>query len=389
MPINGYFNTPFAVDGSLTPVPDGVQTNGTVSYNQGWGILYATPVGEGGYNIDRATTNQLFNDITTAIQAYQQFGVPPWISSTMNLGTSFPYAKYARVLYTDGHVYLSLVGSNTVTPVNDGVNWQLADASVPRRTVLGANTSYYVATTGSDSSGNGSMASPWATIPHAINVIQGTIDFGGYVVTLNVADGTYTGGIAINGPFVGNSGGLLIVGDTTTPANCIISTTSLDAVSLRQGAENITLEGFTLQTTTSGHCLNISAGCSLFLGTGISFGACAGSHIFCTGPALVQCTGSAYSIVGGAQYHINVSQGATVSAFSQTVTLTGTPAFSSEFAFATDTGNIKYISNTFSGSATGTRYLAQINGTINTNGGGSTYLPGNAGGSVANGGIYV
>ena len=64
-----------------------------------------------------------------------------------------------------------------------------------------------------------------------------------------------------------------------------------------------------------------------------------------------------------------------------TVTLTGTPAFSA-FASAASTGLINPASNvTFSGSATGARYAISSNGTINTNGGGASFLPGNSAGS--------
>ena len=53
------------------------------------------------------------------------------------------------------------------------------------------------------------------------------------------------------------------------------------------------------------------------------------------------------------------------------------------------TGLMVLASDTFSGSATGTRYLVGINGTINTAGGGASYIPGNAAGSAATGGQYV
>lgn len=45
---------------------------------------------------------------------------------------------------------------------------------------------------------------------------------------------------------------------------------------------------------------------------------------------------------------------------------------------------------TFSGTgATGTRYVAGANAVIYTAGGGASYLPGNAGGSVETGGQYI
>lgn len=123
MPVSGYFDTPFAIDGSLIPVPDAPQGNGSVSYNQGWGNLYGTLISSGGLNISRAQMNQIFNDITTAIQQYQQNGIPPFITTTMNGGTPYSYNQYAMVLY-EGVAYQSLINSNTDTPPTS--NWAVA-----------------------------------------------------------------------------------------------------------------------------------------------------------------------------------------------------------------------------------------------------------------------
>lgn len=72
-----------------------------------------------------------------------------------------------------------------------------------------------------------------------------------------------------------------------------------------------------------------------------------------------------------------------------TVTLSGTPAFSVAFATASRAGVVQVNANTYSGSATGTRYAASTNGVIFTNTGGSaTYLPGNGAGTTATGGQY-
>lgn len=60
------------------------------------------------------------------------------------------------------------------------------------RTVLTANTNYYVATTGSDSN-PGTSALPWATLQHAINYISTNVDIANWTVIINVAAGTYVG----------------------------------------------------------------------------------------------------------------------------------------------------------------------------------------------------
>lgn len=61
------------------------------------------------------------------------------------------------------------------------------------RSVLTANANYYVAATGSDAN-PGTLASPFATIQHAMNVVSQTLDGGGfYGVTINIGAGTFVG----------------------------------------------------------------------------------------------------------------------------------------------------------------------------------------------------
>jgi hypothetical protein len=59
------------------------------------------------------------------------------------------------------------------------------------RTLLTGPTSYYIATTGDDGTGDGSLVNPWATFTYAYDWIAANIDQGGFIVTVNVAAGTY------------------------------------------------------------------------------------------------------------------------------------------------------------------------------------------------------
>ena len=74
---------------------------------------------------------------------------------------------------------------------------------------------------------------------------------------------------------------------------------------------------------------------------------------------------------------------------SVTVTLTGTPAFTTAYAYATTTAVIIANGCTFTGGATGKYYDARLNAVINTVGGGATYFPGDAAGSTATGAQYA
>ena len=125
-----YIDTVFANTGTVTTVPDGVQSNGSISFQQGWGPNYLLAKGSPGYlAVDNGTMNYLFNLITSVLQLYQQQTWTPWITHAENGGSAFTYGQFAVCQFTDGHVYESLVSSNNIDPINDGVNWQIIDAS--------------------------------------------------------------------------------------------------------------------------------------------------------------------------------------------------------------------------------------------------------------------
>jgi hypothetical protein len=87
--------------------------------------------------------------------------------------------------------------------------------------------------------------------------------------------------------------------------------------------------------------------------------------------------------------HFNITTFGTVNSYGRTVTITGTPAFSIAFISADNFSFAFVFGNTYSGSATGKRYTSNANSIINTGGGGATYLPGNAVGTLATQGQYL
>lgn len=130
-----FFKVPFAQSGSRTAVPDAADPSGFVSYTEGYGADYqrqkTDPLSK---NIERDKMNELFFDATNAIGEIQKQGVPDFISTALNGGSPFSYAKNALVRYTDGNIYASLVASNTALPT-DTTKWALwtvlAIASAP------------------------------------------------------------------------------------------------------------------------------------------------------------------------------------------------------------------------------------------------------------------
>lgn len=256
------------------------------------------------------------------------------------------------------------------------------------REKLSAARTYYVRTDGSDNNTGlaNTTGGAFLTIQKAVDVVCNTLDIQDYAVTIQVADGTYTAGVELK-DIVGG-GTVTIQGNSGTPANVVISTTSATAISSSQYARGYwAIKDMKLQTTTSGRCILVQRGGFLTY-TNIVFGACAGNHIEVSAGSTIICLGN-YAISGGATNHFISQFGGYLACSGRTITITGTPAFSNAFASSTDAGTISSSGCTFSGSTTGTRYLASTNGVINTVGGGGNYFPGSVAGSVATGGQYV
>lgn len=117
-----FFRLPFATTGDKTAVPDAVDSNGNVSYSQGYGFDYQRQKTDpAAKNIERDKMNQIFFDMTTAIAEIQSQGIPDFITTALNGGTAYSYGQYAVVRYS-GDNYISLVAANTALP-SDATKW--------------------------------------------------------------------------------------------------------------------------------------------------------------------------------------------------------------------------------------------------------------------------
>lgn len=258
------------------------------------------------------------------------------------------------------------------------------------RSRLAATTTYYVSTAGSDSNTGLSSGSPFATLQHAWDTIANNVDLAGQRVNIQLADGTYTNNpIRGRGPSVGGaatgSAEVWLVGNIGTPANVIVTATNDFAVRMQDGAK-IVLSGLELRTASVGSCISASSGAVVYIDASVRFGTCADAHIQANRCGVVVALAN-YSIVGSATYHHMAYQcGVTLTA-DVTVTFSGTPAFT-YYSWAFRNGTIDASGCTFSGSATGKRFLAQSEGVIIGNGSSLTYLPGSTAGTVDTGGSY-
>lgn len=279
-----------------------------------------------------------------------------------------------RTLFSDLDAFMATVAANT-------------------RTRLTADTTFYVdGTLGSDAN-NGLTpgAGAWQTIQKGIDSICNNYDLVRKNVVLQVADGTYTQPLSLyNVTGWGTIGGhseLILRGNLTTPGNCVISVVNSNCFSSVGLTTPWRIEGFRMIATGApGNAVACDGGSFVYVGKN-EFGACTEAHMSASFFSFLELVDS-YAIVGGAKYHFVAFTSALVDAALSTVTLTGTPNFSQVFAAAFVGSAIEAETMTFVGGATGARYVATANATINVGGTGVNYFPGNAVGSVSNGGQY-
>lgn len=293
-------------------------------------------------------------------------------------------------------------GQTTITSANvsmaPGAPYLPNVLSNVRIPVTGGTLNLYVSPTGNDGYLGTSALYPMATISGAIARAASAYDLANASLTVNLAPGTYAGfdvyGSQIPAPVhvVGSGSGQT----TVTSSNSDTIDVTAAGVLYLSGVRLTNTSGNTGDYgggATTIYCVN---GGSVNIGADVNFGSNTnGAHLWAntggTVGAVAVGTGAGrnYTISGGAEFHLLATAGGSISLVDSTVTITGNPHFSQVFANSNGLGWIGYWGNTFSGSATGTRYFCGTNGVIDTHGGGASYLPGSVSGSTGSGGQYV
>lgn len=291
----------------------------------------------------------------------------------------------------DGASSLTISAGQGFRLVSDGTNYFTVRGCDGRQT-LTTNRTYYVRTDGSDSNNGLANTSGGAflTLQKAWDVAS-TLDLSTYNLTISVADdggSPYTAGINFNKMPLGGAA-INITGNATTPDSCEIAASG-DVFAVNMPITTpLTISGFYVSSSTGNGVRQVAVG-QLFLGA-MKYGSVhsSGAHIRGEVPgSKIRCL-SNYEISGGGGRHVFVTEEGFIRMTGLTVTLTGTPAFVTNFASASQNSYLQISGNTYSGSATGARYSSVSAATIDTAGGGATYLPGDSAGSTATGGQYI
>lgn len=267
------------------------------------------------------------------------------------------------------------------------LTWANMRAALPFREKLSAARTYYVRTDGSDSNTGlaNTAAGAFRTIQKAVDVAA-ALDNGNFDITVVVQAGTWTAGAELKETI----GGGTVVIDGGSMASCTVSTNGANCFAAVRSTRNskYRLQNMRLQTASSGYAIAAFGGPTNIEYQAIDFGPTPGAQIFVSRNSNVTAVG-AYTISGNALAHVIASEFGAFTADSAAVTLAGTPAFTTAFVAAVRIGFASFNTTSFSGTATGPRYLTNNGGGVFVAGAGASYLPGSAAGTVASPGWYA
>jgi hypothetical protein len=255
---------------------------------------------------------------------------------------------------------------------------------------------------GSDSNA-GTLAAPFLTPNHAINVALTNYDVRQSQVTIQYCDNNVTGATypvaQMNANMVGavsdngaSGAQLIIQGNSSTPSNVIVQgAAGANGISLIGVTSPILVRNMQIGATliggaTTGHGIGVDAH-SMLLYSNIVWGFTSTSyaHVAATYGSFVEQEG-VEKIIGGAALHWYADRVSQILLTGQTITCTGTPAFASSFV-AMFNGSVFTLSgSSFSGCSgvTGTRYQQDFTSSFGSSSTDpNSVFPGNANGSVA------
>ncbi len=343
-----------------------------------------------GINATASMTNRLavsspavlFNHAGASVQEVLNKNVP---ADTASILFQTGFAGRAEIGTTgDDDLHIKVTANGTTwfeALIIDRTTGRVRFPSGGARELLTANRFYYVRTDGNDANSGlaNTAAGAFATIQRAIDTVAG-LDLGVSNATINVADGAY-GVVTLRDPV--GAGSCFLTGNGTTPANVMIGGTGT-CITVG-GSTRWSIGGFSLAGTAA---ISASSGSRLTINGRMRYGVCTGQHIYAARDSILTIAAD-YEIFGGCLIHWQAEQKGLIVCNNRTITVTGTPAWSYAFAYAGDVSAMYVGVNAFSGAATGTRYVAGANGTINTLNGGANYFPGSIAGAVSSGGQYL
>lgn len=315
--------------------------------------------------------------------------------------TGLPNANRATATFTNGSanigwtahglsvgnvVYFTNSGGGLPTNFTSGQPYYVVSVVDANTITVSATGGGGAITAGSAGSGTqtGQQVLPFLTIQKGIDVAV-SVNGLTFNMTIQVADGTYTASNSLKS-YVG-AGTWLLKGNSTTPANCVVSTTSANCFLGVNVLGAWWIDGFKVQTTTGGSCVFAIGAPTNFSLFNFEFGACALSHVRVWQQAIVGYSGSGYTISGATVNHWDLEDGGMINF--QFITITTNAVAITTFLKMTNCAMARLASNTYAGAGptAGTKkYDMFLNSVANTGGG---VLPGSVAGTAVTGAQYA
>lgn len=255
------------------------------------------------------------------------------------------------------------------------------------RPKLTAPTTWFVATTGSDSNPGTNILSPLLTVQAGVDKAL-AYDFGTNNAIVQIADGKYEGTVVIKSTASTaawqNKGGFLVLhGNDASPTSVVLTNSATNhLVVAAYGAKAIVASIYLTSTNRNNECLLDSQLYSYIGFSNVVLGACgateaqlvaeANGSLEALGPYIVSGGGSAHALALG---HGTIY-------LEKQVTFTNTPVFSSSVVRAYNGGAV-FATGPFSGTVTAAKFNLATGGTISTFGNGSpdVLIPGTVNGT--------
>lgn len=257
------------------------------------------------------------------------------------------------------------------------------------RLKLTNSLTYFVATTGSDANAGTNASFPLLTIQAAVAKAL-TWDFSTNNVTVQIADGAYSGSVLArqqlgNSDWKHNQGFLILHGDDVSPTSVVITNATTNHLVMAAQGTRMLIESLTVGST---NILNANLlDSQLFSEIGISNVTIGPSgvnaaQIVCESQSHFFTFGSNSIVAGGSLSHLLVL-GSSAAWIVNTNGVFNTPAYSIAFAQAYGGGTVFLSHGGYIGNATGPRYNLLSGGSIVNfeSGTPDTLLPGNAAGT--------
>ncbi|WP_240233629.1 hypothetical protein [Devosia lacusdianchii] len=391
---SGDWTDPAYVTGPVGPIVT-IEAGTVTTLDPGSAATAALNPVAGGYDLDLgipAGEGFVFRGAYSGAADYVLGDVTQDAGSSWILTVATSTGNAPPTLPTTSNAYWQLLarqgtdGAGTVTTLTEGpgISIDLTDPTNPviaatGRERLAADRAIFIRSDGNDSNDGlaNTAGGAFLTLQGAWNKVANGLDLSGYTVSFFLGAGSFAGVRDAGKPLVGGKGIIRGAGSASTT----IAMAGNDCIEISQS--EVTIAHFKM-TNSNGSAVHAYRGGVVTLGEDIDFGACSEAHHFCDNEGQIVCT-DGYKISGAAPFHFLAHTGGFIAASGRTVTITGTPAFSSAFACATRGGILEAAEMTFTGSATGRRFLVDNGGVLWANNLSPTYFPGSTAGELMSG----